>query len=165
MLSGKSQTTHNKTSDRVTRHLIFGVGLGPGLAAVYNAVNMYFTGFTCLVNNASESQGTGTPRVVFISSSDKPESNATNLRIIDNDNNAEMRTVNVRDQIRTGADIYVFAKQGKSRHTGLLNLDSLIRSCENLDELDPKIQSDQDNYVIPCGLKDGLAGQVVVLHG
>ena len=113
---------------------------------------------------ASESQGTGTPRVVFISSSDKPESNTTNLGAID-DSNAEIRTVNVRDHLRTGADVYVFAKQGKSRHTGLWNLDSLIQSFENLEELDPKIQRDRNNYVIPCGLQDGLAGQVLVLHG
>ena len=99
-----------------------------------------------------------------MSTSDKPDSNATNLGAIDN-NNAEIRTVNVRDHLRTGADVYVFAKQGKSRHTGLWNLDSLIRSCENLEELDPKIQSARENYVIPCGLQEGLAGQVLVLHG
>ena len=125
---------------------------------------MYYTGFACLVNNASESQGTGTPRVLFISTSDKPESNASNFSAIDNDNNAEIRTVDVRDHLSNSTDVYVFAKQGKSRHTGLWNLDSLIRSCENLEELDPKIQRDRDNYVIPCGLQDGLAGQVAVLH-
>ena len=117
------------------------------------------------MNIVSEYQGTETPRVVFISTSDKPESKTTNLRTIDDDNNVEMRTINLRNHLRTGADVYVFAKQGKSRHTGLWNLDSLIRSCENLEELDPKIQSDRDNYVIPCRLQDGLAGQVLVLHG
>ena len=100
-----------------------------------------------------------------MSTSGKPESNASNISAFDNDNNAEIRTINVGDHIRTDGDVYVFAKQGKSRHTGLWNLDSLIQSCENLEELDPKIQRDRNNYVIPCGLQEGLAGQVLVLHG
>ena len=63
-----------------------------------------------------------------------------------------------------GTDVYVFAKQGKSRQTGLWNLDSLIKSCENLEEIGAKISSDADNYVIPAELKVGLAGQIIVLH-
>ena len=123
-----------------------------------------FAGFVCFVNSPSESQGTATSRVVFISTSAKPKSHTTNFSDID-DNSVEIRDVNVRDLWRNDDDVYVFAKQGKSRHTGLWNLDSLIRSCENLEELDPKIQGDRDNYIIPSGVKDGLAGQVVVLHG
>ena len=66
--------------------------------------------------------------------------------------------------VNTVSDVYVFAKQGKSRHTGLWNLESLIESCENLREVGAKVQSDIDSYVVPMDLKDGLAGQIITIH-
>ncbi len=65
---------------------------------------------------------------------------------------------------RDSTQVYVFAKQGKSRHTRLWSLDDLISSCENLREVGEKIQSHVDDYVIPAALQEGLAGQVVVLR-
>ena len=74
------------------------------------------------------------------------------------------KIINLRTQFKNGTDVYVFAKQGKSRLTGLWNLDSLVRSCENLEEVGAKIEADINDYVIPAQLNVGLKGQIIVLH-
>ena len=60
--------------------------------------------------------------------------------------------------------IYVYAKQGKSRHTALWSLDSLLSSNANLKEPDPKIAGDPDNWILPsAGITAGLCNQMIFI--
>lgn len=57
--------------------------------------------------------------------------------------------------------IYVFVRQGKSRHLGLWSLRNLLESNRNLVEVDPK-RSNPQEYVIPAGgLREGLKNKVI----
>ena len=69
----------------------------------------------------------------------------------------------LKPHLSEDSHIYVFAKQGKSKHTGLWHLDSLLKSNANLVKLGPKIESDLDNFVVANGIESGLCGQIVVL--
>lgn len=63
-------------------------------------------------------------------------------------------------------EVYVLAKQGKSLRYQLWPLETLVRSNSQLREMDPKRAADGTPYVLPQGgLEEGLAGQVVLLHG
>lgn len=59
--------------------------------------------------------------------------------------------------------VYVFARHGKSSHLGLWSLRDLMRSNDNLIEVDPQ-RSNQQEYVIPSGgLEDGLKNKIVLV--
>ena len=63
-----------------------------------------------------------------------------------------------------GSDVYVFAVQGKSVHTHLWKLESLLASNANLTEIAPKIEKNQDQFVVhKGGVKRGLCDKLVIL--
>ncbi|XP_005104361.1 UPF0692 protein C19orf54 homolog [Aplysia californica] len=70
----------------------------------------------------------------------------------------------LRRQCQTHLDnTFVFAHQGKSKHTGLWALSDLLRSNNNLEEAGPERCA--DDYVIPeGGVRQGLNSQMVVLR-
>ena len=122
-------------------------------------------GFVCLVDEPLDGdetpQGTQQPRMMYIA--DKNTTGHVHTDLDSTDINAT-DSCNMKVHLKDTADMYVFAKQGKSRHTGLWNLDLLIKSCENLQETGVKIQSDISNYIVPTDLRAGLAGQIIVLQ-
>ncbi len=62
------------------------------------------------------------------------------------------------------ANIYVYAKQGKSKYTGLWCLKDLLDSNANLVEMGPEIPSKIDAPVIPPGgIEVGLCKSIVFL--
>ncbi|XP_022107776.1 UPF0692 protein C19orf54 homolog [Acanthaster planci] len=62
------------------------------------------------------------------------------------------------------SDVYVLARQGKSRHTHPWRYCTLADSNRNLTELGGNIEADIERYVIPeGGIQAGLCGQVVLL--
>ncbi|KAL4238911.1 hypothetical protein ACF0H5_003618 [Mactra antiquata] len=70
-----------------------------------------------------------------------------------------------RNPLEAAAYILVYAKQGKSKHTGIWNAKTLVESCCNLIEIDPARLEDRDNYTFPDkGIDEELCGKVVVLH-
>lgn len=70
-----------------------------------------------------------------------------------------------RNPLEAASYILVYAKQGKSKHTGIWNAKTLVESCCNLIEIDPERLQDGDNYVFPVkGIEEELCGRVVVLH-
>ena len=70
-----------------------------------------------------------------------------------------------RNPLEIASYILVFAKQGKSRHTGIWNAKTLVESCCNLLEIDPERLEDGDNYNFPeKGIAEELCGKIVVLH-
>lgn len=61
--------------------------------------------------------------------------------------------------------IFVYAKQGKSKHTGIWNAKTLVESCCNLLEIDPERLENSEAYTFPeKGIEEELCGKVVVLH-
>lgn len=60
--------------------------------------------------------------------------------------------------------VHVFARHGKSRYKGLWNWNTLRKSNENLEEIDPR-RTQPGEYVIPTpgGIRKGLCSQVVVV--
>ncbi|XP_072032751.1 uncharacterized protein [Amphiura filiformis] len=61
-------------------------------------------------------------------------------------------------------DVFVLAKQGKSKRYGIWSLVALCESNSNLQELSPVREADERNYVIPKdGVKGGLADQAILL--
>lgn len=70
-----------------------------------------------------------------------------------------------RNPLEAASYILVYAKQGKSKHTGIWNAKTLVESCCNLIEIDPERLQDGDNYTFPDkGIQEELCGKVVVLH-
>jgi len=70
-----------------------------------------------------------------------------------------------RNPLENASYILVYAKQGKSKHTGIWNAKTLVESCCNLIEIDPQRLEDGDNYTFPeRGIEEELCGKVVVLH-
>lgn len=70
-----------------------------------------------------------------------------------------------RNPLEAAAYILVYAKQGKSKHTGIWNAKTLVESCCNLIEIDPARLDDGENYTFPDrGIAEELCGKVVVLH-
>ena len=70
-----------------------------------------------------------------------------------------------RNPLENAAYILVYAKQGKTRHTGIWNAKTLVESCCNLLEIDPERLEDGDNYNFPeRGIAEELCGKIVVLH-
>jgi len=60
-------------------------------------------------------------------------------------------------------NIYVMAKQGKSKQIGIWSLSKLADSNGNLSEVDPKRNSPID-YIVPLGNKlTGLCGKIIVI--
>lgn len=59
--------------------------------------------------------------------------------------------------------VYVNARQGKSKHIGLWNLSSLLKSNRNLTEIAPKITSLPGEF-ITSNIGITLCSQVVVLR-
>ena len=58
---------------------------------------------------------------------------------------------------------YVFAHQGKSKHTGLWLLSDLLASNSNLIEVGP--DRSHEEFVLPeGGITEGLCSQTVTLH-
>ena len=71
---------------------------------------------------------------------------------------ADVKTADHRDSL------YVYATQGKSRHTRLWSLDQLLRSNSNLRLVDPKIERAMAQYCLtPDGVRDGLQNQLIIL--
>lgn len=71
----------------------------------------------------------------------------------------------VRNPLENASYILVYAKQGKSKHTGIWNAKTLVESCCNLIEIDPERRADPDSYSFPdTGIAEELCGKVVVLH-
>lgn len=60
-------------------------------------------------------------------------------------------------------DLFVFARQGKSRHLGLWCFSSLSESNDNLVEFSPS-RDDNDYVLPPGGVKEGLCGKAVILR-
>ena len=70
-----------------------------------------------------------------------------------------------KNPLENASYILVYAKQGKSKHTGIWNAKTLVESCCNLLEIDPERLEDGDNYNFPeKGIAEELCGKVVVLH-
>ena len=64
---------------------------------------------------------------------------------------------------RDSGDVYVFARQGKSRHLGLWNCASLMASNANLMEVGP--HRDSSDYVIPYdGISNSLCSLIISLQ-
>ena len=77
------------------------------------------------------------------------------------------KAINIsRNPLEAASYILVYAKQGKSRHTGIWNAKTLVESCCNLIEIDPeRLQDDGIGMVFPeKGIAEVLCGKVVVLH-
>lgn len=74
-------------------------------------------------------------------------------------------TNTIRNPLENASYILVYAKQGKSRHTGIWNAKTLVESCCNLIEIDPERLEEGDSYSFPeKGISEELCGKVVVLH-
>ena len=59
-------------------------------------------------------------------------------------------------------DLHVFVRHGKSRHLGLWSLNTLMSSCSNLSEFNPR-KNPQD-YILPdSGIKECLCSKIVIL--
>lgn len=70
-----------------------------------------------------------------------------------------------RNPLEAASYILVYAKQGKSKYTGIWNAKTLVESCCNLIEIDPDRLEHGDSYMFPdCGIEEELCGKVVVLH-
>ncbi|WAR19495.1 CS054-like protein [Mya arenaria] len=70
-----------------------------------------------------------------------------------------------RNPLEAASYILVYAKQGKSKYTGIWNAKTLVESCCNLIEIDPQRLRDEENYAFPDkGIEEELCGKVVVLH-
>lgn len=70
-----------------------------------------------------------------------------------------------RNPLEAASYILVYAKQGKSKHTGIWNAKTLVESCCNLLEIDPERLENSEDYTIPeKGIEEELCGKVVVLH-
>ena len=70
-----------------------------------------------------------------------------------------------RNPLEAASYILVYAKQGKSKHTGVWNAKTLVESCCNLIEIDPGRLEDGESYMFPeKGIEEELCGKVVVLH-
>lgn len=70
-----------------------------------------------------------------------------------------------KNPLEAASYILVFAKQGKSKHTGIWNAKTLVESCCNLLEIDPSRVEDGESYALPArGIEEELCGKVVVLH-
>lgn len=62
-------------------------------------------------------------------------------------------------------EVYILAKQGKSLRYQLWKLETVAQSNAQLKEMDPQRAGDGSYYVLPPGgVKEGLLGQVVLLH-
>ena len=65
--------------------------------------------------------------------------------------------------LQSSAQLYVFARHGKSAHLGLWKFTSLLESNGNLVEIDPK-RTRPGEYVIPDGgIEKGLSGKALVV--
>ena len=63
----------------------------------------------------------------------------------------------------SAARLYVLARHGKSSHLGMWKFSDLLKSNDNLVEVDPK-RTRPGEYVIPeGGIKDGLCGKALLL--
>lgn len=63
--------------------------------------------------------------------------------------------------LETG-DVYVFTRQGKSKHLGLWSFSSLVESNNNLKEFSPS--RDDDEYLLPAGgVEAGLCEKAIIL--
>ena len=61
-------------------------------------------------------------------------------------------------------NIFIIAKQGKSKRYAVWSYKALCESNSNLEELSPAREADEKNYVVPeNGVKDGLANQAILL--
>lgn len=70
-----------------------------------------------------------------------------------------------RNPLEAASYILVYAKQGKSKVTGIWNAKTLVESCCNLIEIDPARLGDGDNYKLPeKSIEEELCGKVVVIH-
>ena len=70
-----------------------------------------------------------------------------------------------RNPLEAASYILVYAKQGKSKHTGIWNAKTLVESCCNLLEIDPERLENSEAYTLPeKGIEEELCGKVVVLH-
>lgn len=70
----------------------------------------------------------------------------------------------ISEQATIAADVYVYAKQGKSCHTQLWNLELLALSNANLHELCPRRRDGVHQYIIPeDGVRGGLCQQVILV--
>lgn len=70
-----------------------------------------------------------------------------------------------RNPLEAASYILVYAKQGKSKHTGIWNAKTLVESCCNLLEIDPERLENSEAYTFPeKGIEEELCGKVVVLH-
>ena len=78
-----------------------------------------------------------------------------------------LRTLFSQHSVRTLLEsncVYVFARQGKSKHLGLWSLKDLLQSNGNLKEIDPK-RSDSVDYVIPeGGIIEGLRNKILLIE-
>ena len=64
-----------------------------------------------------------------------------------------------------GGDVFVYAKHGKSKLLALWSLDQLIRSNQNLREMDPVRARDIEQYVVPPGgVQKGLFNKSVLVN-
>lgn len=62
-------------------------------------------------------------------------------------------------------DVFVYARQGKSRHLHMWHLDSLLRSNNNLQEINPERAQESSQYRLPeGGVKAGLQGKMLMLR-
>ena len=62
--------------------------------------------------------------------------------------------------------LYLLARQGKSRHTGVWSFADLRESNSNLCELDPQKQLCIEEFIVPAGgIKEGLSGKIVLISG
>lgn len=74
-------------------------------------------------------------------------------------------TSSARNPLEAASYILVYAKQGKSKHTGIWNAKTLVESCCNLLEIDPERLENSEDYTFPeKGIEEELCGKVVVLH-
>jgi hypothetical protein len=70
----------------------------------------------------------------------------------------------INDESITSHNVYVFAKQGKSKYTGLWSLEDLLKSNDNLVEMDPKVPIEIDNPIVPAGgIRAGLKNKLLFL--
>ncbi|XP_045164436.2 UPF0692 protein C19orf54 homolog [Mercenaria mercenaria] len=70
-----------------------------------------------------------------------------------------------RNPLEAASYILVYAKQGKSKHTGIWNAKTLVESCCNLIEIAPDRLEDGESYTFPeKGIEEELCGKVVVIH-
>ncbi|KAH3851372.1 UPF0692 protein C19orf54 homolog [Dreissena polymorpha] len=80
-------------------------------------------------------------------------------------NTAASSNMLCKNPLEAASYILVYAKQGKSKHTGIWNAKTLVESCCNLIEIDPERVANGDKYAFPeMGIEEELCGKVVVLH-